>query len=416
MTLRRVGLARPALSAMRRGQFAAYCRVLVVGGVVVSDVLVIGLDLATGLEVHAEDRKTLEWRKKGHNGDQTLVCLACYQGPELPDGPRVVALVPKGKEEGARCRHFAHPPGMAPPSGRHNPESLEHARGKQALRAWAIEQGFTARVEARTADGRRRSDVEVILPGGARVAIELQCSEITDAEWLGCHEDYVRAGITDVWLWGPGVWIPRVAFRYGQPGWRFDSESRKIALVYASPDPAAVTAASTAPECVIVHIPPCPGDRLGHLWIPLASARLGADGIEPSAEATAELTQRAADVVRELAARQARAAAARRVRENLVRPLARPPVIESADPRRENCQILSEHEAFRYDAFPPWTDPHTWWYRCDDCGDDRIPGTKLKASPVIHIVATYERTGTGRLEVVHRRYGAAASEPREQAS
>jgi hypothetical protein len=126
---------------MRRGQFAAYCRVLVVGGVVVSDVLVIGLDLATGLEVHAEDRKTLEWRKKGHNGDQTLVCLACYQGPELPDGPRVVALVPKGKEEGARCRHFAHPPGMAPPSGRHNPESLEHARGKQALRAWAIEQG-----------------------------------------------------------------------------------------------------------------------------------------------------------------------------------------------------------------------------------------------------------------------------------
>jgi hypothetical protein len=65
MTLRRVGLARPALSAMRRGQFAAYCRVLVVGGVVVSDVLVIGLDLATGLEVHAEDRKTLEWPKKG---------------------------------------------------------------------------------------------------------------------------------------------------------------------------------------------------------------------------------------------------------------------------------------------------------------------------------------------------------------
>ncbi len=36
-------------------------------------------------------------------------------------------------------------------------------------------------------------------------------------------------------------------------------------LIYAHPDPAAVTAASTAPECVIVHSPPCPGDRLGQL-------------------------------------------------------------------------------------------------------------------------------------------------------
>ncbi len=375
-----------------------------------ADVLVIGLDLATGLEVHAEDRETWEWRKKGHNGNRTLVCLACYQGADLPDGPRVVALVPKGKEGGARCRHFAHPPGMAPPSGRHHPESLEHAHGKQALRRWATEQGFTAQVEARTADGQRRSDVEVILPGGVRVAIELQCSEITDAEWLDRHEDYVRAGITDVWLWGPSVWIPRVVFRSGQPGWRFDLESGKIALVYAHPDPA-VTAASAAPECVIVHFPPCPGDRLGLLPMPLASARLGPDGIEPPAEATAELTRRAAGVARELAARQARAAAARRAREDLARPLARPPTIESADGRRENCQLLREHEAFRYSAFPPWTDPDTWWYLCDGCGDDRITGAKLKASPVIHVVATYERISTGRYETVHRRYGAGISEP-----
>ena len=90
----------------------------------------------------------------------------------------------------------------AHPRGRHNPESLEHAHGKQALRGWATDQGFTARVEAWTADGRRRSDVEVILPGGVRVAIEPQCSEITDAEWLDRHEEYVRAGITDVWFSG----------------------------------------------------------------------------------------------------------------------------------------------------------------------------------------------------------------------
>ena len=106
------------------------------------------------------------------------------------------------------------------------------------------------------------------------------------------------------------------------------------------------------------------------MWIPLASARLRPDGIEPSAETTAALNRLAAAVGRELAARQARAAATRRARENLVRPLARPPVIESADPRKENYQFLSEHEAFRYDAFPPWTDPDTWWYLCDGCGDE----------------------------------------------
>ena len=61
----------------------------------VADLLVVGLDLATGLEVHAGDRETQEWWNKGHNGDQTLVCLACYQGADLPGGPRVVALVPE---------------------------------------------------------------------------------------------------------------------------------------------------------------------------------------------------------------------------------------------------------------------------------------------------------------------------------
>lgn len=181
----------------------------------VAEVLVVGLDLVTGLEVHAEDRQTWEWRKKGHNGDQTLVCLACYQGADLPGGPQVVALVPKGRVGGARCRHFAHPPGMAPPGGRHNPESLDHSGGKQALRGWAANQGFAARVEAWTADGRRRSDVQVILPGGIRVAIELQCSKITDAEWVARHEDYVRAGITDVWLWDRRIEVPpgRVSVR-----------------------------------------------------------------------------------------------------------------------------------------------------------------------------------------------------------
>jgi hypothetical protein len=101
---------------------------------VVADVLVVGLDLVTGRVVHAGDRLTEEWREKGHNGDRTLVCQACYEGADLPRGPQTWS--PKGGDGGARQRHFAHPSGMTPPVGRHSPESLWHAEGKLALRGW----------------------------------------------------------------------------------------------------------------------------------------------------------------------------------------------------------------------------------------------------------------------------------------
>jgi hypothetical protein len=62
----------------------------------VADLYVAALDLCTGQVVEAGDRQVWEWRKKGHNGDATLVCLECYQGADRPDGPRAVPLVPPG--------------------------------------------------------------------------------------------------------------------------------------------------------------------------------------------------------------------------------------------------------------------------------------------------------------------------------
>jgi hypothetical protein len=35
----------------------------------------------------------------------------------------------------------------------------------------------------------------------------------------------------------------------------------------------------------------------------------------------------------------------------------------------------------------------------------------MNASQIIHVVATYERTSTGRHEIVHRRYGVGVSAP-----
>jgi hypothetical protein len=51
-----------------------------------TDLYVPGLDLSTGLAVDAVDRNVWEWRRKGHNGDGTLVCLECYQGDGRPTG------------------------------------------------------------------------------------------------------------------------------------------------------------------------------------------------------------------------------------------------------------------------------------------------------------------------------------------
>jgi hypothetical protein len=370
------------------------------------NLLVVGLDLVTRREVHAGDRETWEWHDKGHNGDRTLVCRECYEGTDLPGGPRVVALVPKGRKCGARRAHFAHPPGMAPPDGPHSPETLWHAEGKQQLRRWAQGQGATARVEAWTGDGRRRSDVAVTLPGGGRMALEVQLGEITDAEWLDRHDDYAQAGITDVWLWHPGTWIPRVIFDRSQAGWLLDVAAGKIGLIYHRASQAPVSTPGEPTPCRSVHWPPCPADPLDTLWMPLASAQLAPKGIKPSADAAASLACLAeAAVLRNKATKQARPPAGRRPRDYPPRPVVALPTPRTPDGGQHTKQAPAWHLAVRYDAFPPWTDPDTWWYYCDACGRDRITGAELRSSRIVHIAGTTKPSSIGRLEVICTQYG-----------
>lgn len=109
-------------------------------------------------------------------------------------------LVPRGKVGGARQRYFAHPPGMALPGGCPTPESAWHWETKHRLARWAMAQRAAARIEARAADGRRRSDVFVALPGGQLMALEVQFSPITDAEVLPaaritCAPDHRGVGV-----------------------------------------------------------------------------------------------------------------------------------------------------------------------------------------------------------------------------
>jgi Competence protein CoiA-like family len=374
------------------------------------DLLVVGLDLTTGHEVHVTDRSVADWVRQGHNGDRTLVCAQCYAGADQPGGPRVIGLVPRGRLGGVRRPHFAHPPGMAPLGGRHGRETLWHAETKQRLRRWAVNRGASARVEAYIPGGRRRSDVSVTLPGGPQVAIEVQLGEISDAEWLARHRDYAQAGIVDVWLWNIATWVPRVILAEQQPGWIFDLAHDRLGLMYArAAEVAAIPPGSS--ECRQVHWPPCPTDPLDQLWMPLESALLTPDGIRPSPEAEAE-----AELAREaqmFARRLSRASEISRSRTStpLDSSARQPPPRERLLATSSTNPVLEDHQAFLYESRPPWTDPDTWRYRCDKCRRT-LTGADLKLSPIVHIVPTM-RTSTDLSQplVSYVRHGGGQSAP-----
>jgi hypothetical protein len=281
------------------------------------------------------------------------------------------------------------------------------------MRRWAAGQGAQARVEAYTPDRRRRSDVAVTLPDGRRVAIEVQLGAVSDAEWLARHQDYARTGITDVWLWHTATWVPRVMFDVGQPGWILDLDNDRLGLLHAQPRPASGVPEPGLPGCGEVHWPPCPGDQLSTLWMPLGSAQqLTPEGINLSPEAAAQIARQAA-AARSTAERAARQAATGTQQDpSSGRPAATPAKPAAGPPTGRGVQI---HQAYRYDARPPWTDPDTWWYLCDECGNSRITDAELKASPIIHIVATLERlTSTGKPLINYVQHGGATSSVAEE--
>jgi hypothetical protein len=53
---------------------------------VVVDLLVTGLGLGTGCEVHAGDRQTWQWHPKGHNGDRAWSACSVIPAKTFPAG------------------------------------------------------------------------------------------------------------------------------------------------------------------------------------------------------------------------------------------------------------------------------------------------------------------------------------------
>lgn len=345
-----------------------------------------GLDLSTMRVVQPDERNTWQWREKGHNGDGTLVCLECYHGSGTPDGKRhLVPLVPKGKVNGARRQHFAHPPGMAPVGG-HSPETAWHWEVKHRLAQWVAESaGASAQVEAWTTDGRRRSDVEVRFADGARLAIEVQLSPMTDTELLARRADYARLGTALVWVWPSGEKVPHVLFQFGEPGWVFDPAKDQLGLVCGQPHlswPAdRTTARNRSP-----HWPPCPGDKTEVRWMPLSSVRLTKRGFQPSAEVTARLQEEAADAARHAEAERAAAHNA----DTLTRSTRGSGNLQAVRARRPSSwQPSRPHLALRIDAHPPWSHPLARLYWCSRCGF--LTGGQLSSSSIPHEIPGRDR-------------------------
>jgi hypothetical protein len=284
------------------------------------DLLVVGLDLETGREVHlSSDTDRDYWHARGYSGRRTLVCVLCYTGIDAEPGTRVPLIV-RGRIGGLRRPHFAHPPGQAPVGG-HHPESVWHLSGKAVLAAWARRQPgvVDVTVECCTPDRARRSDVRVRFNDGRQVALEVQATSLTDREWSARHADYQRQGITDVWLWRPGTRPHWVVVDHGQSLWELDPDKERTYLLLG--------VAHDRPSCwwtgedlhlYAQHEPPCVGDTLLRRELALTTIGLTAGGLVTPDSVHREISD-ARTGVRD-SAEQAQAARARHTRPRPIEP------------------------------------------------------------------------------------------------
>src|SRR5262249_25382081 len=138
------------------------------------------------------------------------------------------------------------------------------------LAKWARNQVGVVRAAAErpTVDGTRRSDVEVVFGEGARVVIEVQLRTVHDDDWRKRHNDYVRNGIVDVWIWHRNVATPWVAVEQGLPLWFLHLEKRELGTMVGRPHQRIRDwYRSEDPSVFSEHVPPCVGDGTAyHVW------------------------------------------------------------------------------------------------------------------------------------------------------
>jgi hypothetical protein len=122
-------------------------------------------------------------------------CLLCPIPDCAASALKVVARSPRGRDG------FSHLPG----AGGHAAESLFHLQGKARIAQWLTQcypNSLVVEEQASNAARDRIADVMITARSGHRVAIEIQYAALPPDKWLERHADYVKQGITDVWLFG----------------------------------------------------------------------------------------------------------------------------------------------------------------------------------------------------------------------
>jgi hypothetical protein len=145
-------------------------------------------EIATDVVVHMPDGAAEQFRDRARTGELVCVVPGC-------SSPRLKAM-----NRGARRDGFAHHHAV----DKHAPMGVHHLQAQLMLARWLRANYPDAEVdlEVTTEDGRRRADVMLISPSGRRAAFEVQYAALTPRQWQARHDDYVRDGILDIWLWG----------------------------------------------------------------------------------------------------------------------------------------------------------------------------------------------------------------------
>ncbi|MCZ1012269.1 competence protein CoiA family protein [Streptomyces lydicus] len=256
------------------------------------ELLVVGLDLETGRQVHIDEQPMDQWRQLGYAHRESVVCAACFSGMDDVTAGTRVPLVPKGRIGGSRRFHFAHPPGMAPPGG-HHPETLWHLEAKLLLERWAraLPNVSEVRQEQWIPTRDRRADVHVHLADGSRLALEAQTSLISDQLWQARHRSYTTAGIQDIWFMRPGTSLPHVLFAEQAPLCILDLAERTVHVVWGKPHLHSGRWWEAGDLTVFaLHHPPCPGDDIHEERVPLAELGLSTRGLDWPEHLTDKLT------------------------------------------------------------------------------------------------------------------------------
>lgn len=244
-----------------------------------AELLVVGYDLDTESEVHIGDRTLPEWHAIGYRGSRRLVCYLCWRGVDAAPGTEV-ALVPRGRLGGRNRAHFAHPPGAGVHTSRAAKETIWHLGMKHRLAAWAtgLPNVASAVPERWTPDGKRRADVSVLLDDGSRLALEVQSRAITDRDWVNRHADYATNRVQDVWFMRSGAETPYVLHQLGVQAFTVHNDT-EIAVQLGKAHDRAGNWWEGDLDTLALHYPPCAGDPIEHLRLPLDTLGLDRNGL-----------------------------------------------------------------------------------------------------------------------------------------